>query len=159
MLFTAHREGCGHQTGVGLVVRGQGHECRLLPVSEALIRCVCVSECCCLLAMACLMAAWSVHNPTVTNSIIMVSMRTPEVWWGVTLCVSCWFKERKQLSKQRDLCGNQPECDGQLCEAQQISHVWVLKKLTVLQLHCTKVSSSGRKRRVLMIWAELFSWW
>lgn len=42
MLFTAHREGCGHQTGVGLVVRGQGHECRLLPVSEALIRCVCV---------------------------------------------------------------------------------------------------------------------
>lgn len=157
MLFTAHREGCGHQTGVGLVVRGQGHECRLLPVSEALIRCV--SECCCLSAMACLMAAWSVHNPTVTNSIIMVSMRTPEVWWGVTLCVSCWFKERKQLSKQRDLCGNQPECDSQLCEAQQISHVWVLKKLTVLQLHCTKVSSSGRKRRVLMIWAEFFSWW
>lgn len=41
----------------------------------------------------------------------------------MTLCVSCWFKERKQLSKQRDLCGNQPECDGQLCEAQQISRL------------------------------------
>lgn len=47
-----------------------------------------VSRCCCLSAMACLMAAWSVHNPTVTNSIIMVSTGPDWSDWDSGLRVS-----------------------------------------------------------------------
>ncbi|XP_039899262.1 ATP-binding cassette sub-family G member 1 isoform X3 [Simochromis diagramma] len=125
MLFTAHREGCGHQTGVGLVVRGQGHECRLLPVSEALIRCVCVSECCCLSAMACLMAAWSVHNPTVTNSIIMNTNGPPDLMLDprtVCLCMDEVVNKRLAGSQQTPLLqGHLKKVDNNLMEAQRFS--------------------------------------
>ncbi|XP_026048241.1 ATP-binding cassette sub-family G member 1 isoform X1 [Astatotilapia calliptera] len=125
MLFTAHREGCGHQTGVGLVVRGQGHECRLLPVSEVLIRCVCVSECCCLSAMACLMAAWSVHNPTVTNSIIMNTNGPPDLMLDprtVCLCMDEVVNKRLAGSQQTPLLqGHLKKVDNNLMEAQRFS--------------------------------------
>lgn len=71
-----------------------------------------VWECCCHLAMACLMAAWSIHNPTVTNSIIMVSTedRRDSNWGqtGNTLWTCSGDTDRIILHRERrqmwDLC-------------------------------------------------------
>lgn len=86
-----HIEAWPTHNGRGHYTRGRGYQAALLCVTEQWSD-VCegsrVSQCCCLSAMACLMAAWSVHNPTVTNSIIMVSTDcthwTLGTYWGHT---------------------------------------------------------------------------
>lgn len=63
---------CGPQAGVATIYRGRwvwsasGRSPCRERISRSKTRYQSV-------IMACLMAAWSIHNPTVTNSIIMVS--------------------------------------------------------------------------------------
>ncbi|XP_076729643.1 ATP-binding cassette sub-family G member 1 isoform X2 [Maylandia zebra] len=75
--------------------------------------------------MACLMAAWSVHNPTVTNSIIMNTNGPPDLMLDprtVCLCMDEVVNKRLAGSQQTPLLqGHLKKVDNNLMEAQRFS--------------------------------------
>nr|XP_046244122.1 ATP-binding cassette sub-family G member 1 isoform X2 [Scatophagus argus] len=75
--------------------------------------------------MACLMAAWSVHNPTVTNSIIMNTNGPPDLMLDprmVCVCMDEVVNKRPTGSQQAPLLqGHLKKVDNNLTEAQRFS--------------------------------------
>ncbi|XP_028276047.1 ATP-binding cassette sub-family G member 1 isoform X1 [Parambassis ranga] len=75
--------------------------------------------------MACLMAAWSVHNPTVTNSIIMNTNGPPDLMLDprtVCVCMDEVVNRRPVGSQQTPLLqGHLKKVDNNLTEAQRFS--------------------------------------
>uniref|UniRef100_A0A668SIX5 ABC transporter domain-containing protein n=1 Tax=Oreochromis aureus TaxID=47969 RepID=A0A668SIX5_OREAU len=75
--------------------------------------------------MACLMAAWSVHNPTVTNSIIMNTNGPPDLMLDprtVCVCMDEVVNKRPAGSQQTPLLqGHLKKLDNNLTEAQRFS--------------------------------------
>ncbi|XP_035772457.1 ATP-binding cassette sub-family G member 1 [Neolamprologus brichardi] len=75
--------------------------------------------------MACLMAAWSVHNPTVTNSIIMNTNGPPDLMLDprtVCVCMDEVVNKRLAGSQQTPLLqGHLKKVDNNLMEAQRFS--------------------------------------
>ncbi|XP_029026189.1 ATP-binding cassette sub-family G member 1 isoform X2 [Betta splendens] len=74
--------------------------------------------------MACLMAAWSVHNPTVTNSIIMNSNGPPDLMLDprtVCLCMDEVVKKRPSGSRPAPLLQPLKKVENSLTEAQRFS--------------------------------------
>ncbi|CAK6984710.1 ATP-binding cassette sub-family G member 1-like, partial [Scomber scombrus] len=75
--------------------------------------------------MACLMAAWSVHNPSVTNSIIMNTNGPPDLMLDprtVCVCLDEVVNKRPISSQQRPLLQTHlKKVDNNLTEAQRFS--------------------------------------
>ncbi|KAF3693437.1 ATP-binding cassette sub-family G member 1 [Channa argus] len=75
--------------------------------------------------MACLMAAWSIHNPAVTNSIIMNTNGPPDLMLDprtVCVCMDEEVKKRPTGSQQTSLLqGHLKKVDNNLTEAQRFS--------------------------------------
>ncbi|KAM6988223.1 ATP-binding cassette sub-family G member 1 isoform 2-T2 [Tautogolabrus adspersus] len=83
------------------------------------------SQSCCLPDMACLMAAWSVHNPTITNSIIMNTNGPPDLMLDprtVCVCMDEVVNKQRTGSQQTPLLqGHLKKVENNLTEAQRFS--------------------------------------
>ncbi|XP_029964176.1 ATP-binding cassette sub-family G member 1 isoform X1 [Salarias fasciatus] len=96
--------------------------------------------------MACLMAAWSVHNPTVTNSIIMNTNGPPDLMLDprtVCVCMDEAVKARPAGGQQTPLLQRHlKKVDNNLTEAQRFSS---LPRRPAVNIHFKDVSYSIRE--------------
>ncbi|XP_071352125.1 ATP-binding cassette sub-family G member 1 isoform X5 [Trachinotus anak] len=96
--------------------------------------------------MACLMAAWSVHNPTVTNSIIMNTNGPPDLMLDprtVCVCMDEVVSKRPMGGQQMPLLqGHLKKVDNNLTEAQRFSS---LPRRPVVNIEFKDVSYSVRE--------------
>uniref|UniRef100_H3D0W4 ATP-binding cassette, sub-family G (WHITE), member 1 n=1 Tax=Tetraodon nigroviridis TaxID=99883 RepID=H3D0W4_TETNG len=96
--------------------------------------------------MACLMAAWSIHNPTVTNSIIMNTNGPPDLMLDpCTVCISMDEAVKKWPASGQQtplLHGHARKVDNNLTEAQRFSS---LPRRPAVNIEFRNVSYSVRE--------------